>query len=131
MSRLTKKGVIYPSSVKTTGGLDMRTIKFSDEFVSQMYDKLRDYEDLEEELGCPLEVVFKALDKGFYVDTKKIEKNPAWENPKPRYMEIGCTKYFRLNLWYKTIEVDRYNNYLEINLNDYKKTWWLKEDKSE
>ena len=86
--------------------------------------------NLEEQLGCPLEVVFKALDKGFYIDTKKVEKEPSWENPK-RISLVGCPKYFRLNLWYKTIEVDRFGNYLEIWLKDYKKTWWLKEDKSE
>lgn len=94
-------------------------------------EKLGKLEDLEEQLGCPLEVVFKALDKGFYIDTKKVEKEPSWEKPMKRISLVGCPKYFRLNLWYKTIEVDRFGHYLEIWLEDYKKTWWLKEDKSE
>lgn len=99
--------------------------------IKEELDYANKYHNLEEQLGCPLEVVFKALDKGFYIDTKKVEKEPSWENPMERISFVGCPKYFRLNLWYKTIEVDRFGHYLEIWLKDYKKTWWLKEDKSE
>ena len=124
MSRLTKEEILnFP---KTTYGRALgKTI------ASKVMNELLQYKDLEEQLGCPLDVVFKALDKGFYIDTKKVEKEPPWENPKERISLVGCPKYFRLNLWYKTIEVDRFGNYLEIWLKDYKKTWWLKKDKSE
>jgi len=92
--------------------------------------KLSNLENWEDKIGCPLEVMFRALNDGFYVDKEQVEKEPAWENNKG-LSQIGCPKYFKLNLWYKTIEVDRAGHYLEIKLSDYKKTWWLKADRSE
>ncbi len=92
--------------------------------------ELAQYRALAEQIGCPLEVVFRALKDGFYVDKEQVEKQPAWENNKG-LTKIGSSKYFRLNMWYKTIEVEREIHYLEVELSDYKKTWWLKEDKSE
>ena len=89
------------------------------------------YTDLEEQLGCPLEVVFTALSRGFYIDINKIEIDPPLENSTEDLLLVNCPKDFRLNLWYERIEVASFGHYLEIYLKDYKKTWWLKEDKSE
>lgn len=70
--------------------------------------KLGKLEDLEEELVCPLEVVFKALQNGIYT-----------------------------NVYSGLCYVGLYENYFQVSddyvvyLKDYKHTWWLKEDKSE
>ena len=124
MERLTKN--LHPIHVLTE---EMEKECITDK-IKKLTDKLGKLEDLEEEIRCPLEVVFRALKDGFYVDKEQVEKEPAWENNKG-FTQIGCPKYFKLNLWYKTIEVDREGHYLEIELSDYKKTWWLKADQSE
>jgi len=98
--------------------------------IKELLIELHNYKQLEEEIGCPLDIVIRALKDGFYVDKEQVEKEPTWENNKG-LVQIGCPKYFKLNLWYKTIEVDREGHYLEIELSDYKKTWWLKADRSE
>ena len=94
-------------------------------------NKLGKLEDLEEQLCCPLEVVFEALSRGFYIDINKIEIDPPLKNPIEDLLLVNCPKDFRLNLWYERIEVASFGHYLEIYLKDYKKTWWLKKDKSE
>ena len=87
--------------------------------------------NLEEQLGCPLAVVFKALSRGFYIDIKRVEIDPPLENPTEHLLLVDCPKDFRLNLWYERIEVASFGHYLEIYLKDYKKTWWLIKYKSE
>ena len=99
------------------------------------------YNQLTEQLGCPLEVVFKALDKGFLCEKFVVKKDnyedypEKWEQWKKEYnnelQHIGNTKYLNFDLWYKTIYFSRGDTYMEVWLEDYKKTWWLKEDKSE
>lgn len=75
-------------------------------------EKLDYYQDLEKQLGCPLEVVFKAL-KQDYIYTK---------NGKHSRIEFG-TYGFEWCICYGLRT--------QIRVADYKKTWWLKEDKSE
>ena len=80
----------------------------------QIYLKLKTLEDLEDELGCPLYVVFMALKEGILINNKK------WWLPSCQlvYMKIDdeyafvCESYFR-------------------KLKDYKKTWWLTREESE
>ena len=120
MSRLTEK-------VKNTEDYVRIATKDKQEFIN----KLGMIEDLEEQLGCPLEVVAKALSRGFYIDINKIEIDPPLENPTEDLLLVNCPKDFRLNLWYGRIEVSSFGHYLEIYLKDYKKTWFLKEGKSE
>ena len=81
-------------------------------------NKLGKLEDLEEQLGCPLEVVVKALKIGIYTNLKNWNRE-------------DLTKYFCLNLY--NLETEWYlgNPIIFVNLKDYKKTWWLREDKSE
>ena len=98
-------------------------------------------EDLEEEIGCPLEVVFKALDKGFVCEKFVLKQDnykdypEKWEQWKKEnnneLQHIGNTKYLNLDMWYKIIYFSKGDTYMEIWLEDYKKTWWLREDKSE
>ena len=77
---------------------------------------------LEEEIGCPIEVVFKALKNGFYDEYRNWYReynfnliyNWLLSNPNEKYLSL-------------TIE----DTDFEFKLKDYKKTWWLREDKSE
>ena len=87
--------------------------------------KLSKLEDIEDELGCPLDVVFKALK-----DKEIIFKHiVGLENPKitletPKVVGLGFSgKYF--DLW---LCDSPYGDEFCVNTNDYKKTWWLKED---
>lgn len=120
MNRLTEK-------VKNTEDYIRLATKDKQEFIN----KLGKLEDLEEQLGCHLDVVFEALSRGFYIDINKIEIDPPLETPIENLLLVNCPKDFRLNLWYERIEVASFGHYLEIHFKDYKKTWWLKEDKSE
>ena len=81
-------------------------------------NKLGKLEDLEEQLGCPLDVVFKALKIGIYTNLKNRNRE-------------DLTKYFCFNLYNLDTELYLGNPIIFVNLKDYKKTWWLKEDKSE
>ena len=81
-------------------------------------NKLGKLEDLEEKLGCPLDVVVKALKIGIYTNLKNWNRE-------------DLTKYFCLNLYNLDTEWYLGNPIIFVNLKDYKKTWWLREDKSE
>ena len=74
------------------------------------------YKDLEEQLGCPLEVVFKALQNGVY------------------YEDVAnCMKYMVVDLSFN-LEGDfvlYFDDEERLLARNYKKTWWLKIDKSE
>lgn len=79
-------------------------------------NKLGKLEDLEEQLGCPLEVIVRAVKYGIYI--KNID---------------GEMVNFKCELYYKNLELGWY--FLIINgyvpLIDYKTKFWLKKDKSE
>ena len=73
---------------------------------------------MEEQLGCPLDVVVKALKIGIYTNLKNWNRE-------------DLTKYFCLNLYNIETEWFLGNPIILVNLKDYKNTWFLKEDKSE
>lgn len=105
MSRLTEK-------VKNTEDYIKLATKDKQEFIN----KLGRLEDLEEQLGCPLEVVLKALQNGIY------------------YEDVAnCMKYIVVDLHF-SLEGD-FVLYFDddecLLARNYKKTWWLKKDKSE
>lgn len=80
--------------------------------------KLGKLEDIEEELGCPLEVVFKALKEGIYCvdyDNQIIRKFQA-----PLCFNSTSKQFY----WSG-------NNIGYPDLKDYQKTWWLKGEKYE
>ena len=75
------------------------------------------YGELTEQLGCPLDVVFKAMTSEIYYDTLSgtgIDVQP--------FLVVNEDGMFVFDTFDET-------DY--IFLNDYKQTWWLKEDKSE
>lgn len=81
-------------------------------------ETIKEVVDLQEELGCPLNVFFKAFNGIYIIDDwhDLYFAKPALINGK-----------FKIEQHYGVYDVATY--YLELK--DYKKTWWLKEDKSE
>ena len=101
MSRLTKNVLYFENSQSVN----------DKKLCVKVFNKLSNLEFLEDELGCTLEVVFKALKKGILVDNK--------------------------TRWYPTVSLEKINLddtwcflggcYL-YDLKDYQKTWWLTGD---
>lgn len=86
-----------------------------------IYNKLGELEDIEQELGCPLDVVFRALKDGIYIEDNTFN---TFEKYNVRGIElIGLSV------------INKICNYGECDFtcyyDEYKKKWWLKEDKSE
>ena len=110
-NRLTKKDYI---------DWEYRTGYYSKEYVKRLNEKtlkLGSLEDIEEELGCPLEVVFKKV------------KELAIEN----WNQVNCLQYdYDEKLWY-IISYSLWNHEFypdrQYYLKDYQKTWWLKGEK--
>ena len=105
MSRLTEK-------VKNTEDYIRLATKDKQEFIN----KLGRLENLEEQLGCPLEVVAQALQNGVY------------------YEDVAnCMKYMVVDLSFN-LEGDfvlYFDDEERLLARNYKKTWWLRIDKSE
>ena len=101
--------------------MDRLTKKVGENYCSQngdfydLYNKLGKLEDLEEQLGCPLDVVFKATAQ------KKVFAGTCWLG------KLSLEYISKDNEWWLTNGWTAYS----VRLKDYKKTWWLKEDKSE
>ena len=84
----------------------------------QAIQKLGKLEDLEEQIGCPLEKLIKFSTQLTVYTIYGIHTN-----------EIVLID-FSLNRIHITKNRDL-NNIYTLYISDYKKTWWLKEDKSE
>ena len=97
-------------------------ISISKNLLQNAYDKLGKLEDLEEEIGCPLDLVLipyfiSGLKKVWYHNQWcDVVRVVAYEEATTPYMEVRCKDYDYLKF---------------IPLTNYKKTFWLKEDKSE
>ena len=115
MSILTKEEILnFP---KTTYGRALgKTI------ASKVMNELLQYKDLEEQIGCPLDLVLipyfiSGLKKVWYHNQWcDVVRIVAYEEATTPYMEVRCKDYDYLKF---------------IPLTNYKKTFWLKEDKSE
>lgn len=127
MSRLTRK-VKYEGETLYGSPIGTKCDDFDQ--LQNIYNKLGKIEDIEAELGCPLEVVFKALMKGFYLKTIKGNIEHLYFDDISIYYE---TFYKWENESYIIDEVCMVigSYYDKVKLKDYKKTWWLKEDLSE
>ena len=87
----------------------------------EVCDKIYALEDIEEQLGCPLEVVFKALKYGIIIKDM---------------FDIGIgNKFYGVRLDTQNYDCEyvlrTYKGTISVEVKDYKKTWWLKEDRSE
>ena len=94
----------------TISNIHKAMILFKDEtdIIKKELDYAEKCHNLEEQLGCPLEVVEKALTNGIYINGQE-----------------GLCIVYRYR---KMLTV---NQLLGVWIKDYKKTWWLREDKSE
>lgn len=81
------------------------------------FDKLGKLEDIEDELGCPLDVVFRAIDEGVCASVQilDLETTDTIERPRLYYSDDFKCYCFEL-LFGEGV----------VKLKDYKKTWWLK-----
>ena len=94
-----------------------KTCEVYKEFYEQVKDgleKLEQYKKLEEQIGCPFEVLFRALKDGIY--SKDFRED--------------LTERAILIFWGEYGWILHTSNCDELTKN-YKKTWWLKADKSE
>lgn len=92
------------------------------------FDKLGKLEDLEDELGCTLEVVFKAL-KERYIIFKHVVgvDNPIIKLKTHRVLGLICIGE-KLEL---ELSDGVFGDEFYVDTKDYGKTWWLKSDRSE
>lgn len=120
MNRLTKKfnGEYYRN--------DANTIVFNNETDYNAIQKLGKLEDVEEELGCPLEVVFRALEEGINVVCFDEEIHFHSSPSLNKYDEF----YFSETYYpYGDSCCDATDDSYQVKLSDYQKTWWLKGEK--
>lgn len=103
MSRLTEK-------VKNTDDYIKLATKDKQEFIN----KLGKLEDLEEQLGCPLEVLKPNQKVEFIKDNETL-----------------CADVMGVNIQTKKIMIGSAWSFKELPLNQFGKTWWLRKDKSE
>lgn len=94
--------------------------------IKKAVDKAQKAEILEEALGCPLEVVFKALKQGYIYFVKN---DMFFITKKLKLTCYGKETLFVRGKWGFVSET--YDCSSTLLLDNYKKTWWLKEDRSE
>lgn len=129
-NRLTKKE--YKHLIYSSGYYNKKQTSKLDE----VYHKLGKLEDLEEELGCPLEIVVEAIKKGIVVKPYEDEYGDItlWNSRKETELDITVSK-----LNFEEPELLFFDNWVFscssgcyrgcVKLKDYKKTWWLPSDK--
>ena len=94
--------------------------RYEHDLFKDIYCKLERLEDIEEKLGCPLEVMFKAL-KQMFVFHK--------ENGKIELLLVFLSNKSNDLYLYGFTEITTQD--VRLSLKDYKKTWWLSETKEE
>lgn len=134
MSRLTKKNIngydlVEKGKVYSVCGMPL---------LKETVRKLGKLEDLEEELGCPLEVVFEAIEKGIEVIPyqDKYGDMTLWNTRKPLKL---CDEFSSMNFEEPNLVLHEEWGFSQISgcyqcsvlLKDYQKTWWLKGENNE
>lgn len=100
------------------------------------YNKLGNYEDSEDNLGCPIDVLVRALKDGIWTyDDYDFEGDPIGNlvNRTVR-LEFDKDRGWELVYIYRcycTIDIPMRLDMEVYRLKDYGITWWLKEDQSE
>jgi hypothetical protein len=96
-----------------------KSMPYKDNFyISQVVTKLGKLEDIEQELGITLEVLFKALKDGIMINSNGILRNLNG-------IELSYNGYFEC--WFFEYGMGTAN----VKLKDYGKTWWLEKSKEE
>lgn len=127
MERLTvKTGIGYLNKLGGTGKTYTKYDLLND--FDRCIQKLGKLEDIEQELGIPLEVLFKALKEGAYT---KID-GQIW---KCKSIDIYHSDYFKKYLLeaYCIENVETFDSSYEhqLNIEDYGKTWALTKEELE
>lgn len=112
MSRVTTKGINYIELYFRLAREDNRERGKADKYF--MADKLSKLEDIEEQYGFPLEVLKPNQKVVFIKDNEILGADVMGINIQTKKIMIGSAWSFK-----------------ELPLNQYNKTWWLKEDKEE
>lgn len=93
------------------------SISISKNLLQSAYDKLGKLEDLEEEIGCPLEVVFKALE--IIKEKPQAELSLIQLGKIKTYEEyLNYTNYWELDLYGDMVYTEEEFNLLKGILND-------------
>ena len=97
------------------------------------------YWNLEEELGCPLEVVFKAMTMGIIVRNHEDLIEMGYSDRKDKYVYFSTEEIYLKN--WQSHGIEKTTNCFQITygddgewcvyLKDYQKTWWLKGEKDD
>lgn len=132
MKRLTKKDYI---------DWEYRTGYYKKAYVKRLNEKtlkLGRLEDIEEKLGCPLEVVFRALEEGIVINEEGYV-NSAYDDEEFNAEEDSYYNWLKLSQAgndYYFEDIDHPYGDSEcgdigccVKLSDYQKTWWLKGEK--
>ncbi len=82
--------------------------------------------DLQKEIGCPLDVLLKALKNGIWKEMYFRE----YKEPVLRHYDVIADKDV-FTFEYLRHDIDGQDEIGEVRYKDYKKTWWLKSDRSE
>lgn len=136
LTKLDKYGNPYTNenidcrNLVSEDGINYQYVGYADNFKAfdgKPIDKLSKLEDLEEELGVPLEVLFKALKEGVYA---KFEEGKILETNIKLY--YGCGNEFKIRV--VCLEIGQYedfewDDYLFVK--DYGKTWALTKEELE
>ena len=133
MERLTERKISYPSCDKNGNLTQVDYIEIKDKKLAE--EKLCQLEDIEDELKVDLTILFKALNKGFYI---------KYNN---KIIHIFPDKNMTVNFWYNTINVfippkffidcKKGTDYLSEEIDeeywfkDYGKTWALTKEELE
>lgn len=96
-------------------------------------ETIKELIDLQEDLGCPLKALIKAIKDGIYATRRKWDGTESTE-----VFEKFDVTFDGYSLWNEDEYPYNYDEILKVSpicnefrIYDYKKTWWLKEDKSE
>lgn len=120
MNRLTKKHKPHKHIRYTDKTMCLKNYNMKYTKLNEAIEKLGKLEDIEQELGCPIEIVFEAL-KGKKIIYKYDNNNRRY------YGTLIWSSYgqeFALSIATTKTMPD-----ICVKTSDYQKTWWLKGEK--
>lgn len=129
MEKLTKKELA--NAIKTNTYIEYNKSQYKEmpkPTYEELYLKVNAIEEIQEELGIPLEVLFKALKDGAYMKMN----NKLWQCKNLDFYYSICDKEYRLEA-YSIINIEKFETTYEtsINIKDYGKTWSLTREELE
>ena len=115
-----KQAVLFlKNKLEDTDNIKVATVMMKQlNYTIDLEKQLDKYYNIEKQLGCPLEALCKAVENGIYYRRPRLDDEIQKTNVRliHAYNRFGFASDQLLGL---------------LDLTDYKKIWWLKEDKSE